>query len=291
MKAGSTSLYRYLQQHPQIFAQRKEPHYFSYPEVAESYYRWGWVKTPQEYLALYHAKGPGQIAGDFSVSYLMHPQAAGRIKEFNSAARIFILLRNPVDRAISHYQMDHRSGRLDRSLAQILENQPPDRLYYHQYVQQGFYHDQVKRYLDLFPPNQVFIRLFEDLSSDPAGLVRQVLEFLGVDPHQPIDTSDRFNVHEAPRFAFLRNRRRWPITAWLNRRLPQPLLNLLRQAAFSRSAKQPFTNERDALREIYQEEIDRLAQLIGRDLSDWKAKPKIQSPSLSAPSAPTDHRG
>ena len=139
-KAATSSLYHYMNQHDDIYVPAdKEPHYFSYPEVSDNYYEAPIVTTEEEYLRLFADRQGQRMAGDFSPSYLFHSQAASRIKAFQPRAKILILLRNPIKRAISHFLMDVREGLQQRPLADFFHATDEDRLFYREYIELGMY--------------------------------------------------------------------------------------------------------------------------------------------------------
>ena len=120
-KTGTSSFFNYLSEHPDIFLPAvKELHYFSYPEVSDTYYDIPFVTSESEYLRLFDGRRNEKMAGDLSPSYLFQSRAAERILRFQPDARIIISLRNPIKRAISHYLMDVRLGYQDRPLAEFM---------------------------------------------------------------------------------------------------------------------------------------------------------------------------
>jgi hypothetical protein len=275
-KAGTTSIFKYLLQHPSIFIPDiKEPHYFSeFPQP-----RAPRLENDEAYLALFEHCPEEATAGDASTSYLYSPNAARRIHDLNPKARILIVLRNPIDRAYSFYWHNRREFAEDQSFEHALDAEPrrvmegtPFR--YH-YVTSGLYFEQVKRYLDVFGADAVLIHLFEDLKRDPAGLCQRIFQFLGVDPHYPVDTGSIYNPGGE-------NRNR--MVGWLVS--PQfPGRKLIRSVfpRASRSAKhwlmaknitspKPMNPDtRARLASAFRSDIERLEDLISRDLTTWKA--------------------
>ena len=103
-KAGTTSLYHYLNQHPAIEMSRiKEPNFFSSKSLKESgtYYRSIIVDNQEDYHSLFNLGNEGVLFGDASVSYLFYNDVANKIKNYNHLAKIIIVLRNPIERAFS----------------------------------------------------------------------------------------------------------------------------------------------------------------------------------------------
>ena len=138
-KAGTTSLYHYLNEHPQIeMSSQKEPDYFSDTAIQEQgmYYRKNRIDTEEKYYSLFNVESKNVIFGEASVSYLFYKSVAGDIKKYNANAKIIIILRNPIDRAFSHYLMDYRLGLVSDTFDEIVNktsNNNKVHLYYQQY--------------------------------------------------------------------------------------------------------------------------------------------------------------
>jgi len=155
-KAATTSLWRYLQSHPEVFMARiKEPHYFSRGGVDGIPV----AKTEGAYLALFARAGRAAYRGEASVSYLWDAEAARAIKAWAPDSRILISLRDPVERAWSHYWTHVRIGTEHRTFREAVDAElagepelasvPPP------YVSRGYYDEQVRPYLDPSPADRI----------------------------------------------------------------------------------------------------------------------------------------
>lgn len=274
-KAGTTSIFKYMVQHPSVFIPDiKEPHYFSeFPQP-----RAPRLESDDAYLSLFERCPPGAVAGDASTSSLYSPSAATRIHELNSEARILIVLRNPTDRAYSFYWHNRREFAEDLGFEEALEIEPrriadgsPFR--YH-YVASGMYFEQVRRYLDVFGREAVLVHLFEDLKNNPAELCRSIFAFLGVDPDYPIDTGGVFNPGGPNRSRLIG----WLLSPQLpGRKLVRAILPMTSRKAkywlMERNVASPphlDAEIRNRLASTFLDDIERLESLIGRDLSAWK---------------------
>jgi hypothetical protein len=180
-KAATTSLWRYLQAHPDVFMARiKEPHFFSHGGVDGIPV----AKTEDDYLALFAQAGRAAFRGEASVSYLWDPEAPPALRRWAPDARILISLRDPVERAYSHYWTHVRIGTERRSFREAVDAElaghadvasvPPP------YVSRGHYDEQVAPYLELF--DDVLVLFFEELVADVRSSMRTVFGFLGLDP-------------------------------------------------------------------------------------------------------------
>jgi hypothetical protein len=283
-KSGTTALYEYLRQHPGVFMPfHKEPLYFG-DDLTRRYGR----MSRDDYLALFRAARPGQQVGEASAWYLYSRSAAGEIAAFNPAARIVVMLRNPVD--VMHAQHSQLLFNVEEDLddfAEALEAEPARRrgerlppgplrvenLFYRESV--GFA-EQLERYLDAFGTDRVHVIVYDDFRDDTPATYRGVLEFLDVDPGFVPDFEIR-NPNKRVRFPALQRLVYQP---------PGPLLRLapaLRRFPLVHRVRDRFlrlnsTPERrrpmdPALRrrllEEMEREIERLGRLIGRDLSNW----------------------
>ena len=186
-RGGTTSLYRYLAAHPEIGqASRKEVHYF------DRYYENGhdW------YLAHFPERGEYRLVGEASPYYVFHPEVPKRILAEVPRARFILLLRNPVDRAYSQYQMKVERGLETLPFAEAIEREP-ERLAatddplapawrHHSYLARGVYVDQIKRWFENFPRDQFLIIKSEDFYAEPVRILHQTQAFLGVASHSPV---------------------------------------------------------------------------------------------------------
>ena len=179
-KAGTSSLYNYLLQHPSVFlSEPKEPHFFhnrrspGSPVLGE--------KDLEEYLRLFEGVPDDVRAGEASTSYLYSANAAWEIKNVFPDAKIMMILRNPVDRAYSQYWNHVRDGNEQLSFEKALRDEP-ERIKNRRwcgsyYVAGGRYAEQVARYLEVFGRDAVKVYLFEELQRTLSVSVRTLFRF------------------------------------------------------------------------------------------------------------------
>jgi hypothetical protein len=197
-KCGTTSLHAYLEQHPEIcMSHPKEPFFFE----AE------FERGPAYYFNRYfsHWKGE-QIVGESRHRNLYMPYIPQRLANYNPHARLVVVLRNPVERAVSHWWHWYSRSVEALPLPQALEAdlkrieagyrfetaherevygsglQRGGRGCFRTYLDTGYYREQIDRYLALFPREQLRVVLFDDLIRDPRKVVREICEFAGADP-------------------------------------------------------------------------------------------------------------
>ncbi len=202
-RCGTTSFYNQIARHPAVArAFRKEVHFFdqSYGRGA-GWYRSNFPLRLGQRIAG-RLRGTDALTGEASPYYIFHPHAARRAARLVPQARIIALVRNPVDRAHSHYHHEVRLGAETLPFPEALETEArrlageeermlEDETYVsfnHQhfsYVARGRYVDQLARWLAFFPPEQVLVLASEDFYADPPGIVGRALEFLGLPGWRP----------------------------------------------------------------------------------------------------------
>jgi hypothetical protein len=274
-KGGTTSLHRYLDQHPQVFMSPiKETNFFACEDArAETrtgevhppnppYYR---AKTLDEYEALF-AGVSGEIAiGEASPRYFGCPTTPQRIYDCIPEVKLVASLRNPADRAFSGFLMRVRKGRAALDMQQRLT---PDS----HHVREGFYYNQLKRYFDIFPKEQIKICLFEEFKEDPAGAVQDLFKFLGVDTNCVPDTSIRHNPGSIPRSRLLNRLFYHPaLISMAKTLLPESVQGLVKRVSQTNLKSPPEfpADLRAELLQLYRTDILKLQDLLDRDLSIW----------------------
>ena len=284
-KSGTTAMYEYLRAHPQIYMPfHKEPHFFG-DDLTRHYGR----LSLAEYLALFRDARPGQRIGEASTWYLYSASAAREIAEFAPGAQIIVLLRNPLDVMYAqHSQLRFRSDETIPDFASALAAEParrrgeqlpppparPETLFYRHSV---CFAEQLERYFDAFSRDRVHVVLFDDLVADTPTAYRGVLQFLGVDPAFQPD----FSVHNENRRVRSGAIQRFiynppaPLRAAAGRLRRYAVIHRFRDRILrmnSEAGRRPAMDPalRAELRVELRPEIDRLAGLIGRDLSAWQ---------------------
>jgi Sulfotransferase domain len=193
-KGGTTALYAYLRRHPAITGPSwKEVSYFDrHYERGEAWYRGNFPNR---------VRARGKLVGEASPSYIFHPLGPERVKALVPEARLVALVRNPVERALSHYHHEVALGREPLSFEDALdaeeerlrgekERLAADSSYFsrawwsHAYKARGRYAEQLERWLAVFPRERLLILPSEDLGGEPERTHARVLDFLGAAPHR-----------------------------------------------------------------------------------------------------------
>ena len=207
-KCGTSSLYNYLIQHPNIYpAKIKELNYFG-----RRWTKWYRPNFPTILLKHFVKKFRREpfITGEASPFYLLNLLVPKQVKEKIPNVKIIILLRNPVDRAFSQYSQWKKTKHESLSFEEAIKlekirtkkewenytdyNPPGSRNHArYSYLEAGLFYDQIKGWMDVFPKEQFLILKAEDFFSEPLKFLYQVFDFLGV-PHHEINVSEKFNV-------------------------------------------------------------------------------------------------
>jgi hypothetical protein len=303
-KAGTTSLYAYLEQHPQVFmCPLKEPNYFASELRLENIEAEGRAKMTREmpalerylvgngrerrfgglvtswddYISLFREASTQIAIGEATPVYLWSPTAPRNIAARIPQAKIIVSLRNPVERAFSQYLHMVTVGYTRRSFKQEIQvslsarrgNSAPC----WPLLEFGRYFEQLRRYCDAFPRSRIHISLYEDLADAPAPLLANLFAFLGVDSAFTPPVLSRHLQPSVPKLAaaayYLK---KWQVWAYLRKLAPQPLGPRMRTLLLrSRASLFMEPEDRAYLTDYYRDDIEKLAVLLGRDLSSWLA--------------------
>jgi hypothetical protein len=285
-KAGTTSIYRYLAEHPDIFVTPvKETRYFACVGedpakcwVAKNTPYSYVVTTREEYEALFLGRSTEAAAGEVCPQYLSWPGAAYEIKRQVPAVKMLAVLRNPVERAISSYVFRWSRGVEKGSLSSALqEERAGHRADWRsgRLLDQGLYSKHLNRFFGLFHREQIMVALYDDLLADPLCLMQDIYRFIGVDATFRPAIARRYNVTE-------NTRPKGRLGGYLLKSggaaaaVGNTLGALIPDAVRTR-LKQPFTETlpgfpnsvRRELAEFFHDDVQTLQGLVGRDLAHW----------------------
>ena len=271
-KSGTTSLHHYLSRHAEVFmAHLKEPGFF----VPEFRYH---PKDPEWYLSLFADAGAVRYAGESSTHYTKLPYYRGvpeRVHHFSPEARLIYIMRDPIDRAISHYWHNTRSIRPEfheqRSMLQALTEDPL-------YMAYGDYAMQLRPWFELFGRNAVRTLVYEEVTRNPEIHLPPILEWLGLPPLPAGHTLERRNARPrtttVPRGRGILHRVRYS-KAWS---IVSPLVpKAARKWARLRGEKEQLCRRTDMseevaekLRPMAQDHLESTGALLGRDFPMWR---------------------
>lgn len=278
-KCGTTTLYKYLCRHPDVFMSTpKEMSFFSKDEVYEKGLSW--------YASLFEEAKPSQVCGEASTTYSRWPtytETVSRLAAVQPHAKLIYLLRDPVERLYSFYAHRMRAG-VTTSLDQFLQETP-------EAIESGKYMTQIQQYLGAFPREQMLILFTSDMRDAPQEVLSNVGEFLGLSGFDYLqDGPIRANEGGGKYYAGSALTR--TITAFKRAPAVSPLLKSvpasLRKSGYEwlangpvgrklrrrhQSNLPPLTEQiRSKFRKYYFEDIEQLEAFTGRDLAEWKGE-------------------
>lgn len=282
-KSGTTTLYQYLCRHPNIYMpKRKEPGFFVEEDVFKLGLGW--------YQGLFADARRDQLCGEASTNYTRYPQypnATTRIAEFLPKVKLIYIMRQPVERAYSHYvqevkndQRQKQKARVDETFEQHIERDTT-------VIDSSNYMLQIRQYLEFFGKESFLFLLMEDLSKKPAEVCKQTCSFLGIDDSidlvegKPI-AANLAKTHESE---FLRKQIMRPIRAIPGiSKLWNPVPKAWRDKIYSFIESSPYGSTvkgrvvpkpmsdatRAMLTERFSPMVDGLSVFLDRDLSCWR---------------------
>ena len=287
-RAGTTSVYHYLHQHPEIFMSPiKETNFFAYLAHEKKLEKSGRppgfpIRSFKAYEKLFEQGRRSRAIGEASPCYLTYGGTAQCIRRHLPEVRLIAILRNPVERAYSNFLFHTRDRRETRTFERAIEDElsssGPGDLEWgpRRYVRVGYYHRSLKLYFKLFPRERIAVFLFDELRRDPVDLLRRFFVFLDVKPSFCPDVRTVYNKSGIQKSRLIRLiLRKQPIKTRIRRSLPRPLqkravglVEALRR--HNLQAAPPMREEtRRSLAARYRSDIEQLAELIDRDLSAW----------------------
>lgn len=282
-KSGTTSLYNYLNQHPQVFmSTNKEPKFFAFEgcnldfnghhkgiqQIKEST-----ITNYSDYLNLFKDANTYKVIGEASPIYLHHTKAPKNIKKYLPNVKLVAILRNPIERLYSDWKHQVRMGwEPERDFFKALkqwelrENQ--NWIPYLNYLPKGLYYKNLSRYFQLFDNKQIKIVLYEDLKNDASKLMQELFDFLEIDQNVVIDTSHCYmKSNPIPKNYFIEK-----IILKINKKMQKiDKLSSIRGKIIQLNKIDetlPVRYKNEIFR-IYQEDILKLQKIIHRDLSSW----------------------
>ena len=286
-KAGTSSLYHYLRQHPEVFMSAvKEPRFFAIeggppfagPGARRANKEAVWTLT--DYEALFEGVRGESAVGEASPMYLYTPGAAERIRERLPAVKMVIILRDPAERAFSSYLMNVHAGYERLTLPDAVDQEERRRREnwaWGSYITEGLYHQHLTCFFDLFDREQIRIFRFERFKRDPVGVCRDIFRFLGVDADFEPDTSIRLQTTGLPRHRWLSAvmDRHNPLKGPLKAIAPEVVRRRIWRLRAWNMDKPPLSEaERRMLVDAFREDTLKLQRLLDWDVGEWVAAPR-----------------
>ncbi|NJL83394.1 MAG: sulfotransferase [Chloroflexaceae bacterium] len=288
-KAGTTSIYSYLKEHPQIYmSPLKETNFLSKdsdnlsPEEWENHQfsseKRAKIRNFEQYCQLF-TEADGEIAiGEASPNYLFHYETSIKnIRRFLPDVQLIAILRDPAERAYSDYLMHIRDNipLKSKSFGTLIESHPQSFIF-----RKGFYYTPLKQFFDAFSSDKIKIYLYDDLCEDALGLMQDMFEFVGVDRQFCPNVLRKEQVAEIPKSRVVnqilveKNPLRTTVSLILKSFLPVESRQRLRRRfiewnSHSKSQSPLLIKYRQKLIDMYHDDLLKLEDLIQRDLSGW----------------------
>ncbi len=296
-KSGTTSLYHHLKQHPEVYLSPiKEPNFFSTDIKIEDFssaYRkratfvdnryfntlplkemqLSFIRNSQQYAQLFKNVTTEKIICEASTSYLYSSEAAKNIFDFNPTSKILIIIRNSIERTFSHYLMAVKYGFTSLNFRQAIEKDlAANKKGWGQselFIELSLYYDQIKRYFDIFPKNQIKIILFDDLVKHQEKTIKEVYNFLSIND-QFYTSLDKKNAAETPKYPKTNKLLtdigiKQLVLKAINNETKQKLKSYL----FSKKKNQLSQTDKAFLLPFFEKDNLKTSKLIGIDLSHW----------------------
>lgn len=287
MKAATTWIFGCLKEHPEIcMSSKKELHFFDSP--------FNYKKGLDYYYSFFQHCHSHKIKGEITPNYIYEEKVPSRIHKHFPNVKIIACLRNPIERAYSHYRFGiQRKGRLSiyKSFEEALKKDP-------ELLKRGYYYTQLSRYLKFFPRQNILVLIYKDLRENPVEFIQRVYDFIGVEKNFiPNSVTQRKNVtgqtvtkYKIPYLNPIVYRFSRLIKLSENKILKDKFIPLLGRSGLKKLVKNiaeankktllvnehvtqmpPLKPEtRGCLRALYQKDIENLERFIGKDLSFWQ---------------------
>ncbi|NIK90867.1 sulfotransferase [Mangrovimonas sp. CR14] len=289
-KSGTTSLYNYLNQHPDIFLPKvKEPNYYSSidsedplvysPPKKDVFYHNKIINDENTYFSLFENSYDYEITGDCSPSYLWDKTAAKKIFADFPNAKIVIILRDPIMRTFSHYLMNLKNGvekdpdflsALKRDAKEFPKVWGDGKVFL--YKELSMYYDQVKIYLEVFKKENIKVIIYEEFFSDIELGLSELFNFLKISSTNNINFNEIHNKYSIPKNSFfrflLKNKSKLTLLRTL---VPRTTTQFLNKNVFYRESEKPKITEesRNYLKNIFAEDVRNLEKLLDLNLHKW----------------------
>jgi hypothetical protein len=274
-KSGTTTLYEYLNRHPQIhLSSIKEPQFFAVDSQYERGIEW--------YSSLFNGASPNQICGEASTDYTklpLYPKTAERIAHHLPNVKMIYIMRHPVERVYSHYQHLQRGHKIELTFKDYIQKNSVC-------IDTSYYIKQINYYLDIFPKESFLFLLMEDLINHPESTLRNICKFLEIDEHASLISGEQVTANNSKTHFkdTIRQRitspiRALPFVETLKDTLPQQwrdfAYNLLQNSFYGNQIKQQYLvskmndETRKWLLDKFQLSNQELSEFLNRDLSTW----------------------
>lgn len=268
-KCATTWLYRCLENHPDVLVPNTD---------AVQYFNMNYNKDKNWYRSFFSDYDGEAVVGEESPSYIRSPSAPCRMAEMIPDAKLLFIVRNPVDRAFSHYWHEKSKSKISFEFEEVFENYD----LFQNWVEAGFYHRNITRFEEKFPSENIKVMFFSDLAEDDEAFIREAYSFLGVDPdYTPEFLNEKVNESRSRLGMEALNRAYWRSFDMAEKNAPQAVKDVLRPAhrmvvngQWSLSRKSEYEegmdeDTRERLESVFVEDARRFSSYVDRNLSHW----------------------
>ena len=268
-RAGTTSLYEFLKNTPGIYMpKKKEPGHFCNVNKKSNPF-----SKKEKYLDLFSKVKNETAIGEASTAYLWDPESPKLIHQVVPKAKIIIMLRDPINRAFSHYLMRIGSGEM-RPFSKVIQAAliaPVEDYYTHIITNGSFYSEQVKRYQNIFGKDNVKIIMFEEFVANTKKIVKEVLEFLEINEEPPEIDNLIHNEFTIPRGKMVKSLLQTDTAKKISHLLPKYYSEPIVKMGLSKKSVKPKILPEDVLllKNVFKEDVKKLESVLGRKLP-WK---------------------
>lgn len=301
-KAGTTALHALLSEQPEVFMSAiKEPNFFSDDLRIENFCKTQrkkvirqklkigsdgkvkpghklYLRNEESYLKLFQDYDSSyKFYGEASVSYLYSKNAARNIFNFNPESKIIIILRDPIERAFSHFLMDLRVGRSKSSnFINAVEMDLKSRTKYwendHLYIELGMYYEQIRRYLEVFPNENILILDYAEFKDNNNLVLNKIQKFLNLSTLSISEGKKKKNASKVPRNKLLTYFLQSVFFKSISKSIfPSYLIKKMKNIALTdKKIPQLTIEEREFLIPLFKADINKLENLLRRDFTSWK---------------------
>ena len=259
-KAATRWMYEAIREHPELYTPQRSDHGIHYFDMFS-------YKSIDWYHQYFIDSNRNRKLCDVTYSYIRSPWAARRIYQYNPKAKIILCMRNPVDRAFSHYWHEKKKGKYNFDFSEVLDNYD----LFASWLEPGFYAEHIERFLQYFPEQQILYLLYDDLKKNPKQFLKQFLDFAEVNSNfEPSFLNIKIN--KAGNKKDFKTKIINKLKKIFQRILPNKLYKLIENIPFFKSEYDkgiPLELKKELYR-IAEPEVIRLEKLLNINLNDWK---------------------
>ena len=272
-KCGTTNISYYLDSHPEVFVSKlNEPYYFCKWDLSNNFKRESMIRDEVKYLELFKDVKTEKVIGEATPSYLHSPNSAYKIKERFPDSKIIISIRNPIERAYSGYFSNEFMRKDNLSFKEMIDSHKKlideNEFYIYNILEPGFFSKHIKRFQDNFTSDKIKVIVFEDYIKNTEKSIESILEFLELDTD--------FEFTEQPKRGYripknkiskltLENKTIRKLSTFF---IPTVTRQQIGERFMLKETEKPVMNleERNYLKEIYEDDVKELEILLDKDL-------------------------